>query len=333
MAKRDKKRKQGWEPAAKRGNGPPTTSSSSSSKRTQHPDSERTKHKPTTKQQQHQQAPHKQKQHQDPTIPFDVHDRILLVGEGDLSFARSVVEHHGCADVLATTLDPVAELLEKYPQAAAHIQYLEDEGQGVMHEVDATKLAQKELRKGQLWDRVVFNFPHVGGRSKDVNRQVRYNQGMFLGDDRVWMCGFFGGVNSCSRGLIVFDVQKCWLSFSRLQRVCWRLMGLLSSPSSKANLIRSGISVTWAGIATWNCREVSSSKQAHTLDTHTLGHWAISKVGVDGREKTGYREAIFSRPEDHFRHNHTKLETGRERETTTTRREMRIEIIIWDQAT
>lgn len=177
MAKRDKKRKQGWEPAAKRGNGPPTTSSSSS-KRTQHPDSERTKHKPTTKQQQHQ-APHKQKQHQDPTIPFDVHDRILLVGEGDLSFARSVVEHHGCADVLATTLDPVAELLEKYPQAAGHIQYLEDEGQGVMHEVDATKLAQKELRKGQLWDRVVFNFPHVGGRSKDVNRQVRYNQGMF----------------------------------------------------------------------------------------------------------------------------------------------------------
>lgn len=52
--------------------------------------------------------------------------------------------------------------------------------------MDATKLGKggiadgggggKEVKRGGF-DRVVFNFPHVGGLTKDVNRQVRYNQG------------------------------------------------------------------------------------------------------------------------------------------------------------
>lgn len=61
----------------------------------------------------------------------------------------------------------------------------------VRYGVDATKLGKgavaegaggrgggggKEVKRGGF-DRVVFNFPHVGGKTKDVNRQVRYNQG------------------------------------------------------------------------------------------------------------------------------------------------------------
>ena len=51
----------------------------------------------------------------------------------------------------------------------------------IIYDVDATKLGKadgggKEIRKGGF-DKIVFNFPHVGGLTKDVNRQVRHNQG------------------------------------------------------------------------------------------------------------------------------------------------------------
>ena len=83
-------------------------------------------------------------------------------------------------------------LLGKYPQAASNIAALEAEGNcTVRYGVDATKLGKpgisgggrgggrgggKEIKKGGF-DKVVFNFPHVGGLTKDVNRQVRHNQG------------------------------------------------------------------------------------------------------------------------------------------------------------
>lgn len=119
---------------------------------------------------------------QHPTIPFKPKDRILLVGEGDFSFAKSLVEHHGCYDVTATCLDSKERLFEKYnPQAEQHTKYLEDEGQAVIYNVDATKLESvKVFRKGSQFARIFFNFPHVGGKSKDVNRQVRFNQELLV---------------------------------------------------------------------------------------------------------------------------------------------------------
>ncbi|KAI1144174.1 hypothetical protein F5Y05DRAFT_363882 [Hypoxylon sp. FL0543] len=124
-------------------------------------------------------------QHDEPTIPFAPEDKILLIGDGDLSFAASLVEHHYCADVTATVLEKTfEELVDKYPQAPDNIAKIEAEGSRVLYNVDATKMAPFVDKKGKdgtgVMDRIIFNFPHVGGKSTDVNRQVRYNQELLV---------------------------------------------------------------------------------------------------------------------------------------------------------
>lgn len=128
--------------------------------------------------------PHQQKPVA-PIIPFAPEDKILLVGDGDLSFAASLIEHHYCADVTATVLEKsLDELREKYPHVDENIAKIEAEDGKVLYGVDATKMAPFTDRRGRdaagVMDRVIFNFPHVGGKSTDVNRQVRYNQELLV---------------------------------------------------------------------------------------------------------------------------------------------------------
>lgn len=126
-----------------------------------------------------------------PTVPFSSTDRILLVGEGDFSFSSSLLKAHGCTNLVATSYDKISVLRSKYPQAASNIAALEAEDNCIVkYGVDATKLGKpgvaegggggKEVKKGGF-DKVVFNFPHVGGLTKDINRQVRHNQGKITG--------------------------------------------------------------------------------------------------------------------------------------------------------
>ena len=121
-----------------------------------------------------------------PTIPFLPADRILLVGEGDFSFSKSLLTAHSCTSLIASSYDKYSTVIEKYPQARGNLQALEKEEKcKLIYGVDATKLGKrgasdgggKEVKKGGF-DKIVFNFPHVGGLTKDVNRQVRHNQGI-----------------------------------------------------------------------------------------------------------------------------------------------------------
>jgi 25S rRNA (uracil2634-N3)-methyltransferase len=120
------------------------------------------------------------------TIPFTPYDRILLIGEGDFSFSASLVTHHGCADIWATSYDTEAECLAKYPgTASTHIQTILEAfdaendlaKQRVKYNVDATKLNKNNpLKRLGPFSKIMFNFPHTGGLSTDINRQVRANQ-------------------------------------------------------------------------------------------------------------------------------------------------------------
>ncbi|KAI4642271.1 hypothetical protein J4E93_007417 [Alternaria ventricosa] len=126
-------------------------------------------------------------------IPFGEYDHILLVGEGDFSFTRSLAIEHGCANVTATSYDDGQDVHSKYPS----FREIETELSSLTppvplhHDIDATKLSSyKHLRCNrddddddndeEGWDTIAFMFPHTGGLSTDVNRQVRANQALLV---------------------------------------------------------------------------------------------------------------------------------------------------------
>lgn len=78
--------------------------------------------------------PHVQLQHTEPIIPFKPEERILLVGEGDLSFAACLVREFRCRNVTATVLEKrEVELREKYEGVGSNLAILQghEKGEGI----------------------------------------------------------------------------------------------------------------------------------------------------------------------------------------------------------
>lgn len=155
---------------------------------------------------------------QQPKAPFTHRDKVLLIGEGDFSFALSLAKHYTPQSITATCYDTEAELTDKYPDAPSTMFQLQWQNASndadfegfsptsspsssavssssptpppsdtssitVHYGIDATKLStthRKLLRRTSPFTKIVFNFPHVGGLSTDINRQVRANQELLV---------------------------------------------------------------------------------------------------------------------------------------------------------
>jgi hypothetical protein len=87
---------------------------------------------------------------------------VLLVGEGNLSFAKSLLHQQPLAQITqmtATTFENGKELSQDAIEAAS---WLKSSGAMIVHGVDATRLDKKF--KQFEYDTIIFQFPHVGSR-------------------------------------------------------------------------------------------------------------------------------------------------------------------------
>ncbi|KAI6688666.1 hypothetical protein NL676_025494 [Syzygium grande] len=90
--------------------------------------------------------------------------RILLVGEGDFSFAACLARRFGSAvNMVATSLDSRATLRRSYTTSAIdNLETIEGLGGTVLHEVDVHTMSEHPILKHKSFHRIVYNFPHAG---------------------------------------------------------------------------------------------------------------------------------------------------------------------------
>lgn len=82
-------------------------------------------------------------------------NKTLLLGEGDFSFALSLVKQLGGQKVVATSYDSKEEVENKYNKASQNLSDLKNQNATIEHRVDAKNLQQSE----QSYQNIVFNFP------------------------------------------------------------------------------------------------------------------------------------------------------------------------------
>jgi len=122
-------------------------------------------------------------------IPFTNEDTVMLIGEGDFSFAVSCIKmgYIQPSKLIVTSYDSSAnELSHKYPKTfPQNNEFLMEKGVQIHYKVDATDIIRSmKLKKSKGFpklDYICFNFPHTGRGMKDMDRNIRDHQILVLG--------------------------------------------------------------------------------------------------------------------------------------------------------
>lgn len=100
---------------------------------------------------------------------------------GNFSFSKALADIlHRADNFTCTAFDSKETALTKYPEAQENLVALNDMEAEILFQVDATNLIKTPELKGRLYDKIVFNFPHVGLGIKDQEKNVKANQNMIL---------------------------------------------------------------------------------------------------------------------------------------------------------
>ncbi|KAI3892391.1 hypothetical protein MKX03_012609 [Papaver bracteatum] len=108
---------------------------------------------------------------------YNSSQKILLVGEGDFSFASCLAHAFGSAsNMVATSLDSEDTLCTRLPSSQLHIKDLRSLGCLVLHNVDVNFMASSfryPLLARMKFNRIVYNFPHAGHfKMSETNHSV-----------------------------------------------------------------------------------------------------------------------------------------------------------------
>ncbi|OQR93041.1 hypothetical protein ACHHYP_02988 [Achlya hypogyna] len=118
-----------------------------------------------------------------PKIVGNVSNRhqVLVVGDGDFSFSLALATNLVSSFVQKRRVDLLydsqAELFSKYPTASANVRGLQITHAEIHVGVDATALGQQDWIHDKSFDRILFNFPHLGGATEE---DVEKNQNLLF---------------------------------------------------------------------------------------------------------------------------------------------------------
>ncbi|KAB2634890.1 hypothetical protein D8674_043096 [Pyrus ussuriensis x Pyrus communis] len=118
---------------------------------------------------------------------YSNYQNILLVGEGDFSFAICLARAFDfAANMVATSRDTRESLMVEYSKAMSNVEELESRECTVLHEVDVHYMSKHPCLINVRFDRIIYNFPHAGylKGSRSCERemyQIWYHQDLVRG--------------------------------------------------------------------------------------------------------------------------------------------------------